>query len=52
MALGNPAEEHTVGVKLTADGFQSETAAKFAGNRALDEFLSDVFRKESHVILH
>ena len=26
-----------LGVKLTADGFQSDAAAKFAGKRALDE---------------
>ena len=35
-----------LGVKLTADGFQSDTAAKFAGKRALDEFLSELAKEE------
>ena len=35
-----------LGIKLIADGFQSETAAKFAGNRALDEFLSELAKEE------
>ena len=35
-----------LGVKLTADGFQSDAAAKFAGNRALDEFLSELAKEE------
>jgi len=38
-----------LGIKLTADGFQSETAAKFAGNRALDEFLSELSKEERRV---
>ena len=36
-----------LGVKLTADGFQSEAAAKFAGKRALDEFLFELSKEES-----
>jgi hypothetical protein len=35
-----------MGVKLIANGFQSETAAKFAGERALDEFLSELSTEE------
>ena len=35
-----------LGVKLTADGFQSEAAAQFAGKRALDEFLSELSNEE------
>src|SRR4051794_7826846 len=35
-----------MGVKLIANGFQSETAAKFAGERALDEFLSELLKEE------
>ena len=38
-----------LGIKLIADGFQSETAAKFAGNRALDEFLSELSKEERRV---
>ena len=35
-----------LGIKLSADGFQSDSAAKFAGKRALDEFLSDLAKEE------
>jgi hypothetical protein len=35
-----------LGVKLTADGFQSDAAARFAGKRALDEFLSELAKEE------
>jgi hypothetical protein len=35
-----------LGVKLTADGFQSDSAAKLAGKRALDEFLSELAKEE------
>ena len=35
-----------LGVKRTADGFQSEAAAKFAGKRVLDEFLSELSKEE------
>jgi hypothetical protein len=31
---------------LTADGFQSDSAAKLAGKRALDEFLSELAKEE------
>ena len=35
-----------LGVKLAADGFQSDAAARFAGKRALDEFLSELAKEE------
>jgi hypothetical protein len=35
-----------LGIKLTADGFQSEMAAQFAGERALLNFLSDLSKEE------
>ena len=36
----------TLGIKLGGDGFQSESAAKFAGKRALDDFLSELAKEE------
>jgi hypothetical protein len=35
-----------LGVKMTGDGYQSESAAQFAGKRALAEFLSDLEKEE------
>ena len=35
-----------LGIKMTAEGFQSEGAAKFAGRRALDEFLDQLDKEE------
>ena len=35
-----------LGIKLTANGFQSDTAAQFAGKRALHEFLSALSKEE------
>jgi uncharacterized protein DUF3622 len=35
-----------LGIKMTVDGFQSETAAQFAGKQALADFLSDLLREE------
>jgi hypothetical protein len=35
-----------LGIKMTGDGFQSDTAARFAGKRALDDFLSDLLKEE------
>ena len=35
-----------LGVRLTADGFQSETAAQFAGRRALEDFLIQLSKEE------
>jgi Protein of unknown function (DUF3622) len=35
-----------LGTKMTGDGFQSETAAQFAGKRALADFLLDLSREE------
>jgi hypothetical protein len=35
-----------LGIKMTGDGFQSETAAKSAGKQALQDFLSDLAKEE------
>jgi hypothetical protein len=35
-----------LGIKMAADGFQSESAAQFAGKRALEDFLSDLLKEE------
>ena len=35
-----------LGIKLSGDGYQSESAAQFAGKRALDEFLSELAKEE------
>jgi hypothetical protein len=35
-----------LGIKMTGDGFQSETAAQFAGKQALAEFLADLSKEE------
>jgi hypothetical protein len=35
-----------LGLRLMADGFQSESAAQFAGQRALADFLSDLAKEE------
>ena len=35
-----------MGIKLNGEGFQSESAAKFAGKRALDDFLSELAKEE------
>jgi hypothetical protein len=35
-----------LGVKLMEDGFQSKTAAQFAGKRALADFLADLSKEE------
>jgi hypothetical protein len=37
-----------LGVKLTADGFQSDVAAQFAGKRALEDFLCELSKEEKH----
>jgi hypothetical protein len=34
-----------MGVKLGAGGYQSQDAAEFTGNRALDEFLIELFKE-------
>jgi hypothetical protein len=36
-----------LGIKMTADGFQSEMAAQFAGKRALADFLNALLKEES-----
>ncbi len=35
-----------LGIKMAADGFQSEMAAQFAGKRALADFLLDLSQEE------
>jgi hypothetical protein len=35
-----------LGIKMTGDGFQSDTAAQFAGKQALTDFLSDLSKEE------
>ena len=35
-----------LGVKMTGDGYQSDTAAQFAGKQALAEFLADLSKEE------
>jgi hypothetical protein len=34
------------GIKMTGDGYQSDTAAQFAGKQALAEFLADLSKEE------
>jgi hypothetical protein len=33
-----------LGIKLSEDGFQSDSAAQFAGKRALEDFMSELTR--------
>jgi hypothetical protein len=35
-----------LGIKMTGDGFQSDTASQFAGKQALAEFLADLSKEE------
>ena len=35
-----------LGIKMTGDGFQSDTAAQFAGKQALAEFLIELSKEE------
>ena len=35
-----------LGIKMTGDGYQSDTAAQFAGKQALAEFLVDLLKEE------
>jgi hypothetical protein len=35
-----------LGIKMTGDGYQSDTAAQFAGKRALAEFLAELSKEE------
>jgi Protein of unknown function (DUF3622) len=35
-----------LGIKMMADGFQSESAAQFAGKKALADFLLDLAKEE------
>jgi hypothetical protein len=35
-----------LGIKMIADGFQSQMAAEFAGKRALADFLADLSKEE------
>jgi hypothetical protein len=38
-----------LGVKLTADGFQSDAAAQFAGKKALEDFLNNLSKEERRI---
>jgi hypothetical protein len=38
-----------LGVKLTADGFQSDAAAQFAGKKALKDFMNDLSKEERRI---
>jgi hypothetical protein len=38
-----------LGIKITADGFQSDAAAQFAGKQALTEFLADLSKEEKRL---
>jgi hypothetical protein len=38
-----------LGVRLTADGFQSDAAAQFAGKKALEDFLNDLSKEERRI---
>jgi hypothetical protein len=35
-----------LGIKMTGDGYQSNTAAQFAGKQALEDFLSELLKEE------
>ena len=35
-----------LGIKMAADGFQSDSAAQFAGKKALADFLSDLAKED------
>lgn len=35
-----------LGIKMTGDGYQSDTAAQFAGKQALAAFLTDLEKEE------
>ena len=35
-----------LGIKVTGDGYQSDTAAQFAGKQALAEFLAELSKEE------
>ena len=35
-----------LGIRFTADGFQSEAAAQFSGRKALEEFLIELSKEE------
>ncbi|MCC8943593.1 hypothetical protein H8A97_00365 [Bradyrhizobium sp. Arg62] len=35
-----------LGIKMTADGFQSDSAAQFAGKKALADFLSHLVKED------
>ena len=38
-----------LGIKMTADGFQSDSAAQFAGKKALADFLSDLAKEDKRL---
>ena len=41
-----PRKSKPLGIKMTGDGYQSDTAAKFAGQRVLAKFLAELSREE------
>jgi hypothetical protein len=38
-----------LGIKMTGDGYQSDTAAQFAGKQALAEFLAELLKEEKRL---
>jgi hypothetical protein len=38
-----------LGIKMTTDGFRSDSAAQFAGNKALADFLSDLAKEDKRL---
>jgi hypothetical protein len=44
--LGIHRKSQPLGIKMTGDGFQSESAAEFAGKKALADFLSDLAKED------
>ena len=39
-------KSNPLGIKMTGDGYQSDSAAQFAGKRALAEFLIELSKEE------
>jgi hypothetical protein len=37
-----------LGIKMVGDGYQSESAAQFAGKQALADFLLDLAKEDKH----
>jgi hypothetical protein len=45
LELGDTSQEQTLGIKMTGEGYQSDTAAQFAGKQALAVFLTDLAKE-------